>query len=303
MQDLARVRWDDIRLFLAVYRYGTFGQAAQRLGLNISTVSRRLSALEAVLGDQLFERTRDGVVATPMGERALAPAEAMEAALGRLVRDLSADESEVEGVVRLSVAPGMADVFIAPALVRLRAKHPRLRIELDASVRASDLTRHEADLAVRVIEPRGADLVITKLVSTRWVAAAAPALVAATGPVSSWQQVPWIGWDDDLATMPAARWLARCVPDADIALRTSHFGSQLAAVGAGLGAALLPTPYLAVCGLSPLSYARALEPDVAEWPVDTLWLVGHRALRSAPRVAAVWSFLLEELRAPGDAAG
>lgn len=296
-QDLLRARWDDVRLFLAVHRYGTFGQAAARLGLDTSTVSRRLAAFEATLGGQLFERTRDGVVATRSGELAVQSAEAMEAAIGQLARTVSARETEAEGVVRISMAPGMADVFVAPALVRLRAKHPRLQIELDASVRASDLTRHEADLALRSIQPRGAELVMTKLASARWVAAAAPAFVASVGRISSWDEVPWIAWDRDLASFGPARWLATHVPTADVALRTSHFGSQLAAVASGLGVALAPEPYLRARGLAALRHAAALDRDAASWPIDTLWLVGHRALRDIPRVAAVWEFLIEELRA------
>ncbi|HWN67331.1 MAG TPA: LysR family transcriptional regulator, partial [Haliangium sp.] len=197
-QDLSSARWDDVRLFLAVHRYGTFGQAAARLGLDTSTVSRRLAAFEEALGVQLFERTRDGVVATRSGELVLPAAEAMEAALGQLTRAASVRETEADGIVRISVAPGMADIFVAPALVRLRAKHPRLRIELDASVRAIDLTRHEADLALRSVQPRGADLVVTRLASARWVAVASAALAASSGRIRAWDQVPWITWDHDL---------------------------------------------------------------------------------------------------------
>lgn len=295
-QDLAGARWDDVRLFLAVHRYGTFGQAAARLGLDTSTVSRRLAAFEEVLGVQLFERTRDGVVATRAGELAVPAAEAMEAALGQLTRVSSARETEADGIVRLSVAPGMAEVFVAPALVRLRARHPRLRIELDASVRAIDLTRHEADLALRSVQSRGADLIVTRLASARWVAAASPALVGSSGRLRAWDQVPWITWDHDLASFEPARWLAKHVPAADVALRTSHFGSQVAAAAAGLGAVLIPEPYLQARGLAELRYAAALAPGAEAWPTDSLWLVGHRVLRDVPRVAAVWEFLREELR-------
>jgi DNA-binding transcriptional LysR family regulator len=296
-QDLAGARWDDVRVFLAVHRYGTFGQAAARLGLDTSTVSRRLTAFEEALGVELFERTRDGVVATRIGELAVPAAEAMEAALGQLGRVASARETDAEGIVRISVAPGMADVFVAPVLVRLRAKHPRLRIELDASVRAIDLTRHEADLALRSVQPRGAELVMTRLATARWVAAASPALVAASGRIRSWDQVPWIAWDHDMARFEPARWLAKHVPAADLALRTSHFGAQLAAAVAGLGAALVPEPYLRARGLAELRHAVALARDAEDWPTDALWLVGHRALRDIPRVAAVWDFLIGEWRA------
>ncbi|WP_438030061.1 LysR family transcriptional regulator [Sorangium sp. So ce233] len=295
-QDLGDARWDDVRLFLAVHRHGSLGQAGARLGLDASTVSRRLTALEASLGARLFDRTREGLVPTRIAELVLPAAEAMEAAHRRLARDATGAESDAEGVVRVSAAPGFADVFVAPALVRLRARHPRIRIELDASVRVLDLTRHEADLALRSVRPEGADLVVTKLTSARWVAAASRELVKDAGRVASWDALPWIAWDRDLGSFPAARWLARHAPGADIALRTSFFLSQLTAAETGLGAVLVPEPYMQVRGLAPLRYAAALEASAADWPTDDLWLVGHRALRDVPRVAAVWSFLIEELR-------
>ncbi|XXY49269.1 LysR family transcriptional regulator [Sorangium sp. So ce269] len=297
-QDLGDARWDDVRIFLAVHRHGSLGQAGARLGLDTSTVSRRLTALEAALGARLFDRTREGLVPTRIAELVLPAAEAMEAAHRRLARDASGAEADAEGVVRLSVAPGEADVFVVPALVRLRARHPRIRIELDASARVVDLTRHEADVALRSVRPEGADLVVTKLGSARWVAAASRQLVKDSGRLASWDAVPWIAWDRDLASFPAARWLARHAPGADIALRTSFFLSQLTAAENGLGALLVPEPHMNARALAPLRFAGALEASAAEWPIDDLWLVGHRALRDVPRVAAVWSFLIEELRPP-----
>ncbi|HEU4407769.1 MAG TPA: LysR family transcriptional regulator [Polyangiaceae bacterium] len=300
-QDLGDARWDDVRIFLAVYRQGSLGAAGLRLGVDTSTVSRRLAALEASLGARLFDRSREGLAPTRSAEFVLPAAEAMEAAHGRFARDASGLESTAEGVVRLSVAPGMADAFIAPALVRLRARWPKIRIELDASVRAIDLTRHEADLALRSVRPQGADLVMTKLMTTRWVAVASPDLAKALGRMNAWEDAPWITWDRDLASIPTARWLARHAPRADVVLRTSHFASQLVAARSGLGVVLAPEPYARVHALAPVAFADALAPDAAAWPSDDLWLVGHRALRDVPRVAAVWGFLLDEL-GPADRA-
>ncbi|WP_437971399.1 LysR family transcriptional regulator [Sorangium sp. So ce260] len=295
-QGLGDARWDDVRIFLAIHRHGSLGQAGARLGLDTSTVSRRLTALEASLGARLFDRTREGLVPTRIAELVLPAAEAMEAAHRRLARDASGAEADAEGVVRLSVAPGFADSFVVPTLVRLRARHPGIRIELDASVRVLDLTRHEADLALRSVRPEGADLVVTKLGSARWVAAGSEQLAKDAGRVEAWDAVPWITWDRDLASFPPARWLARHAPGADIALRTSFFLSQITAAELGLGALLIPEVYLRVHALTPLRFASALEASAAEWPSDDLWLVGHRALRDVPRVSAVWSFLVEELR-------
>src|SRR5262245_52380943 len=137
-------RWDDVRLFLALHRERTLAGAAVVVGLDPSTLSRRLTALEEALGTRLFDRTREGFAPTEGAEVLLAAAEEMASAHARFSRDASGFERVAEGTVRLSVPPGLAEVFVAPALVRLRAEHPRIQVEVDASVRFVDLTRREA---------------------------------------------------------------------------------------------------------------------------------------------------------------
>jgi hypothetical protein len=160
-----------------------------------------------------------------------------------------------------------------------------------------DLTRHEADLALRSVAPSGEELVVTKVARARWVPAAAATLARSLGRLRRWEDVPWIGWDRDLASFAPARWLAQHAPRAQLILRTSHMAAQLGAARAELGALLVPTPYLEMHQLEPLRLSRKLSEAAAGAPVDDLWLVGHRALRDVPRVAAVWEFVTEEMRA------
>ncbi|HEU0029207.1 MAG TPA: LysR family transcriptional regulator [Kofleriaceae bacterium] len=293
MQD---ARWDDVRIFLAVHRKRTLAAAAKTLGLDTSTVSRRLAALERDLKMALFDRVRTGLVPTRAAERVVAAAEAMEAAHARLTRDASDVEATAEGIVRISTAPGLSSVFVAPALARLHRRHPRISIELDASVQPRDLTRHEADLALRSVRSQGADLVTTKLATAPWVVAASKKRAAQLGKLAAWSDAPWITWDRDLASFHATRWVAAHVAASAIVLRTSDFPAQLAATSAGLGVMLAPLPYIERVGLAPVAHSAALASSAAGWPTDDLWLVGHRALRDVPRVAAVWAFLVEELR-------
>jgi len=293
-------RWDDVRLFLALHRERSLAGAGARVGLDASTLSRRLAALEDSLAARLFDRTRDGLVPTAAAELLLPAAEEMESAHVRFARDASGFEREVEGVVRLSVPPGMADAFVGPALVRLHAKHPRIRVELDASVRLLDLTRREADLAVRTIRPQSGELVMRRLAASPWTPMVASARAAELGPVKLWSDVDWIAWGDDLAGIPPARWLAKHAPRVEPVLRTSHIATQVAAVESGLGAALLPASYARVADVAPLRHGKALKASVDELPENESWLVGHRALRGVPRIAAVWDFLVEEFQR-GDA--
>jgi DNA-binding transcriptional LysR family regulator len=297
MQDLDGGRWDDVRIFLAAYRLQSFGLAASRLGVDTSTVSRRIAALEGQLSVTLFERRRDGLLRTRAAEQVFEAAEAMETAHARLSRDASDVEANAEGTVRLTVDPGVAEAYVVPSLARFRAKHPRIDVELDASALPLDLGRREADLALRSTKIAGADLVTTKVSSAVWTALGSQALVKRLGALSSWDDAPWITWDRDMANFAPAQWVARHAPRAPTPLRTSHFASQIAAAESDLGLALLPDPYVRIRNLQAARITKALATSVEELPTSELWLVGLRVLREVPRIAALWSFLLDEIRA------
>lgn len=289
--------WDQVRVFLAVSRSGQLAKAAQRLGLDVSTVSRRLDRLEDELGAVLFDRSKEGTAPTAAAEAMLPAAEEMERALAQFAMARDAIETTAEGVVRLTCMPGVADAFIAPALAQFRKKHSRVVVELDSSIGYADLTRREADLAVRAHRPTSGDLVATRIVQTRAIPMTSPAYAKELGRVRDWNDARWIAWGADLAHLPVPRWMAKHA-DAPPVFRTSHFQSQLTAAGAGLGVVLASTPFLRVHRLAPVEHARALQPSWDELPIEDLWLVGHRALRSVPRVAALWEFLLARLSRP-----
>jgi DNA-binding transcriptional LysR family regulator len=302
MQGSRGPRWDDVRLFLALYRGRTLAAAARAVGQDASTLSRRLVALEDVLHTRLFDRTREGLVPLEGADLLLPAAEEMAQAHARFSRDAGGFDRAAEGTVRLSVPPGLAEAFVGPALARLRRRHPGIRVELEASLHFADLTRREADLAIRTRRPQTGDLVSLKLGERRWIPVQAVPLARRRTPVKDWGALAWIGWGDDMASFPPARWIAAHVPRAAVVLRTSHVASQAAAAAAGLGAVLLPPAFARVAALAPVRAATSLAPSLDELPTSETWLVGHRALRAVPRVAAVWSFLVQafaRFEAPG----
>lgn len=290
----SELRWDEVRLFLALYRGRTLATASTFVGLDASTLSRRLAALEELFETALFVRTREGLLPTESAELLLPAAEAMELGHARFVRDAQSFEQRAVGSVRVSVPPGLAETFLAPALVRLKAKHPGIQLELDASVRFTDLTRREADLAIRTRRPRTGDLVSLKLGERAWIPMLAKASTKQPKPVKNWDGLSWIGWGDEMQDFAPARWLQKHVPSSAVVLRTSHFSTQVSAVAAGLGAALLPPVYARHAAVAPILLGGALRASVAELPTSETWLVGHLALRDVARVAAVWSFLVDE---------
>jgi DNA-binding transcriptional LysR family regulator len=303
------LEWEQIRLFLAVMRERSLAAAAARLALDVSTVSRRLDRLETRVGAALFDRTREGTLPTVIAEQMLSYAEEMELSAARFAAAGAQVETEVSGTVRLTVLPGIADVFVAPRLAELRARHPRLVVELDASVSYADLTRREADLAIRSTRPTSGELVTVKLVATREAPLTSPAYARELGALRRLEDARWITWADDLAHLPSARWLREQAPGVVPVFKTSHHASQLAAARSGLGV-VLASPAFAVLGLEPVKVARSLAPALAALPEGSLWLVGHRALRNVPRVAAVWDFIREaiagqagEARASGPTSG
>lgn len=287
--------WDDVQLFLSLARTRKLGRTAQALGFDTSTASRRLGRLEAQLALTLFDRTREGLVPTASALRLLGPAEEMERASHAFRHEVDGFERAVEGAVKLSVPPGVAESFVAPMLGELSRRHPALRFEVDASTRQADLSRREADLALRTIRPSGGPLVRQLLTRAAWVPMATPELVATLGPLKRWDDVPWVGWGFELERLHAARWLTERVKTPPV-LRTNSFVMQVGAVQQGLGAALVPAPYATVHRLEPLRLSRKLAADAKSLPVDELWLVTHEALRRVPRVAAVWDFIAAHLR-------
>jgi DNA-binding transcriptional LysR family regulator len=275
-------------------RERSLSRASERLALDVSTVSRRLDRLEDQLGALLFDRTREGTTPTVVAEQMLPYAEEMELASIRFAAAGAKVETEVEGTVRLTVPPGIADTFVAPKLAELHERYPRLLVELDASVGYADLTRREADLAIRSTRPTSGELVALKLLTAQATPLASPAYARSVGRLRSLEDARWIVWDHDLSHLPDAIWLRKHAPKIVPVLRTSHFASQLAAARAGLGV-MLAARQFAGSDLVAVAHAKSLAHVWSELPSSSLWLVGHRASRHVPRVAAVWSFVIEAL--------
>lgn len=290
-----RFSWDDVRVLLALVRARTLSVAAIRLGVNASTVGRRLDTLEAALGARLFDRTRDGLAPTVACGQLLEHAEQLERAAHALRGVAQAFEAGPAGVVRITAPPAVAEHFLAPALLRLMSRYPELRVELDVSVRNLDLTRREADLALRAVRPERGDLVAVKIADEQDRLFTSPAYSAALGTIRELGDARWIGWERDMAHLPSARWLNERVPGAKVVLRTNSIGAQLGAAEAGLGVVLLPDSYGKRRTLTAVRLAPSLRASLPPTPRQSLWLVGHRASRNIPRIAAVWETILDAL--------
>jgi DNA-binding transcriptional LysR family regulator len=280
-----RSRWDDVRYFLAASEQGSFSAAARALGVEQSTVSRRIAALEEELGGALFVRGRSGLVATERGAQILPLARDVQRSMLELV---DASAQEVEGVVRVATTEGVALHGLVPALPELLSRHPGLRVRLVTGFGVSDLTRREADVALRFARPTHADLVYRQLATLPYGVFAAPRW-SGCAP----EDLDWL--DIDLGAIATPR--PPRDPSRPPALVTDSYVALVQAARHGLGAALLTRPLGA-------AFDDLVELDLPAPLPDPIpvFLVGHTANRHTPRVAAVWSFLEEwvarELAAP-----
>lgn len=159
------MNWDDIRIFLAVHRAGTLTGAAQQLAIDQTTVSRRLAGLERTLGSRLFLRSNSGLTLTVTGRDVLLKAQDMERMAVSFERRGEGADARAEGEVRVTTTDALAVDFLVPAIERLRASHPDIRVILTTTTRLLDLARREADIAVRTVRPEQPDLIVRRLAS------------------------------------------------------------------------------------------------------------------------------------------
>src|SRR5262249_17208411 len=153
--EMQMLNWNDLRYVLAISRGRTWAAAARLIGVDDTTVARRLNAVQQAIGARLYQRLTDGTLQlTTPGERAALHAERMEREIGVLAASLAGEEDVVSGTVRITSVPIVVNHILVPAAQILLKRHPKLRLEFVADARDLSLTRREADLALRLARPR-----------------------------------------------------------------------------------------------------------------------------------------------------
>jgi DNA-binding transcriptional LysR family regulator len=156
-------QWDDVRFFLAVSRHGSLSGAARVLRVNHATVGRRIAVFEEQLGSKLFDRTPEGFALTVAGQAILDQCEGMEKAAASVDRLVAGHDARLSGLVRVATTEGLARALIVPALATLAREHAQLQIEVMASPARLDITRRQADIAVRLGRPADPDVICRRL--------------------------------------------------------------------------------------------------------------------------------------------
>jgi len=286
------MNWDDLRLFVAVASAGNFLGASAKLGVDRTTIGRRLVALESQLGTPLLVRTRAGLRLTRSGERTLALATQMEQA-ARAIATEQESRQEVSGLVRLAVTEALAPFLVEQGLLSLREDYPALHLELLAGSRRMDLSLGEADLALRFDPLQGAQLRARCAVRTAIGLYAAPDYLRRRGAPSGPRQLQGhqvLLPSGELAVLPEARWLRRQA-GVEVALASNSLPALIAAAIAGQGLVTITDTWGArLSGLQRLFTVPRIGPRA-------LWLVTTTEGAKRPAVAAVSRRLVQLLGA------
>jgi DNA-binding transcriptional LysR family regulator len=285
--------WNDLRYFLAVAREGSTLAAAKVLCVNQSTVHRRLVELEQRLGCQLVERHSTGYRLTEFGKELQPYADKVEEAANALQRHVATFDKGMRGTIRLTCSTAVAYRLMKSKLLDVfQARHPGVKVELLMTERVLDLSKGEADVAIRGGGAKEETLVGKRIASVPWAVYASRSYVDRHGMPAKPENIEdhsIIEFIGEIADLGAARWLLSKAPRARISGQASNVPSVLLAVRSGAGLAPLPAPLAD----TDEDLVRAIGPiPELDYP---MYLFTHRDLRKIPRIAAFFEYCLREL--------
>jgi DNA-binding transcriptional LysR family regulator len=292
---MQRGNWNDLRYLLAIKRGQTLAAAARQLGVDDTTVSRRLAALQSDFGARLFQRHADGTLAlTPIGDAMTDCAEVMERQFNQIGGIVEADRDPCVGTVRLTSVPIVINRLLVPAAKALLDRHPRLQMELIPDSRNLSLTRREVDLAVRIGRPIAGG----STVKARRIGMLNYSVYMSTiYPMSEAARLSWITYDEAMSRLPQAQWIARAAKGrrgAICGLRVHDAETALEAVLAGVGKTLLPS----VIGDRDRRLQRIVLDERQQRPAREIWLLAHSNQLKLGRIAAAVAWVEGTMRAP-----
>ncbi len=280
--------WDDLRVFLAVARNRRIGPAARALGIDATTIARRLQRLEAALDSQLFEQVGADRILTLRGSALLAHAESVEGATLEALADVKGERHSLHGHVRLSVAEGFGTYILAPALPAFHAAHPGIRLDVITASGFLNPSKREADMAVMLARPQRGDLHVQKLGDYRLRLYASRSYLATRGEPqdrSALKDHALVGYVPDFLFSPELDYLDEVHAGLEASLRSSSIGIQRRLVIDGGGLGILPDFMVADAD----DLVVVLPGDVVI--TRSFWLVTHSNLRKLARIAAVSNLL------------
>ncbi|WP_298598609.1 LysR family transcriptional regulator [uncultured Limnohabitans sp.] len=285
--------WDDLRLFLAVAEQGSFSAAARLLKQGQATLSRRMAEFEAALGEPVFERSSLGARLTPLGRKLLPSAQAMAewAAEAQVQQAGTGRTSAMQGKVRVAAPPSIAYDFLAPMAADIRRAHPGLQIEVLSAVKLLNLSRGEADIALRTFAPQDPDLLCLDSISAPIKAYACSDYVQRLPAHYGAKDLDWICWAAPYDEVQINQELRALIPNFKAAFTSDDHNVQFAACRAGVGALLMAHVQHRYTQLGQLC---ALPLDFGPQAVGHLHMVCHKRTAQLSPVVAVREYISAE---------
>jgi DNA-binding transcriptional LysR family regulator len=285
--------WDDIRIFLAVARQNGLAAAASSLGINHTTVARRLAGLEARLNTKLVTRTPSGAVLTPAGQQFLLHAERIEQEALAAEQNVYTADGTVSGKIRLATREAFGAWLVCPRISLLKRRHPELKLDLISEARTISLLKRDADITVSLHYPSQSRVIVQKLTDYRLGLFASHDYLREYGPVETVDELKnrdVIWYVDDLIDMDEQRYMQRIIAIARQGFRSTNILAQYAAMASGMGIGIIPVYHAS----QDPNLVRILPNDVEE--MRTYWLSVHPEAHDLPNVRAVIEFLGDVVR-------
>ncbi|MGQ3675910.1 LysR family transcriptional regulator [Xanthobacter sp. TB0139] len=284
------IAWDDFRLVRAIAQSGSLAGAAEMLSVNHSTVFRRLGALEEQLGTRLFERSRAGYAVTPTGEEMVRLAERMAEDVVAVERRITGRDLRPSGELRITTNDILLTHMLTPILASFRTAFPEIRLDVAVSNQSLNLSKRDADIAIRASNHPGDTLVGRRIANIAWAVYGRPDMLGSIRlEPGDLRRHHWIGFSEGLGGIKPAKWLRERVGEDQLVYRVNTVLGLAEAAAAGIGLAVLPC----FIGAGIPGLARLMPPDT-EMEAG-LWLLTHPDIRSTARVRSFMEHAGREL--------
>jgi DNA-binding transcriptional LysR family regulator len=287
---MQNISWDEFRLVKAIAETGSLAGAGDVLALNHSTVFRRLNGLEQELGSRLFERARTGYVPTPAGEEMVTLATRMFDDITEFERRVAGRDVKPSGELRVTTNDSLVAHLATPLFGAFCRQYPEIKLDVVIDNRALNLSRRDADVAIRATAEPPETLVGRRIASIAWAVYGSKGCgIETTDDPADLSEQTWIGFGDAIGNIGPARWMSRAVGPSKIFYKLNTVLGLSQAIEAGLGIGFVPcfigdrTPGLSRLLRSPMVFD------------SSLWLLTHPDLKNSARVRAFIDFMGREL--------
>jgi DNA-binding transcriptional LysR family regulator len=287
---LNRLSWDDLRVIKAIGKSGSLALAATALGINTSTVSRRLDQVEQTLGVALFDRRRTGYRPTAPGLELIALAERIELDVVGVTRRVAKQDESKAGELRVTTSDALMLDFLTPIIAKFRASNPSVTVDIIVGNCLLNLARGEADVAFRAVTGVPPENLFGRKVATiAWAAYGRKLDSDGSPPSVDIYQRQWLSYGKSLSGLKAYRFVEERVPSERIIVRCDSVAGMATAIAAGVGIGFLPCMHGDT--IADIVRIGPIEPGIS----DELWILTHPDIRKSGRVSAFMTYCMDAI--------